>query len=338
MKYGKVTVQDSAKICALHQFGGVKGQKLLRMFPQYSKASVYRHAKRDATAGTPTDKRKFNKGRPPKLSAKDLRYIKRSVPKLREELGCFTAPAVMAECGLAGRVSMQTVRRYLRKAGYKYLQARKKGLLTKEDLINRIRFCKKVKNRQLGAEFWREGISMYLDGTGFEYKTNPNSQARAPTGRMWRKPGEGLSIGCTAKGKKEGKVNVNFMVAISYNKGVVMMDTYEGAITGEKMAVMVNNSFTQALNASNGPRAKRVLMDGCPRQNSKTALKAINGVDAKVFSIPARSPDLNPIENIFNIVAKRLRKEALEKTIHFETKEQFTERVKNILRNFPWKS
>ena len=38
-------------------------------------------------------------------------------------------------------------------------------------------------------------------------------------------------------------------------------------------------------------------MDGCSRQNSKEALKALEGVGALVFKILPRSLDLNPIEN-----------------------------------------
>ena len=56
------------------------------------------------------------------------------------------------------------------------------------------------------------------------FKTNPLDQARAPKAREWRKKNEGLEIGCTAKGKKEGSVNSNFMVGISYNGGVVLCE------------------------------------------------------------------------------------------------------------------
>jgi transposase len=39
------------------------------------------------------------------------------------------------------------------------------------------------------------------------------------------------------------------------------------------------------------------------------ALKKIGG---KKFAIPPRSPDLNPIENIFHLVRRQLRYEAME--------------------------
>ena len=49
---------------------------------------------------------------------------------------------------------------------------------------------------------------------------------------------------------------------------------------------------------------RKVLIDGCPRQNSKKALKALEDVGALVFKIPPHSPDLNLIENFFALVTK----------------------------------
>jgi hypothetical protein len=54
--------------------------------------------------------------------------------------------------------------------------------------------------------------------------TQPLDQALAPKGRVWRKRSEGLTPGCTAKGQKTGTGGrvVKLMVAISYDKGVVI--------------------------------------------------------------------------------------------------------------------
>ena len=79
-------------------------------------------------------------------------------------------------------------------------------------------------------------ISFYLDGKGFEFKTKPLDQARAPTSREWRLKNEGRKQGCTAKGKKEGTVSCNFMVGISHSHDVVLCDQYSGAISGQKFA------------------------------------------------------------------------------------------------------
>ena len=51
--------------------------------------------------------------------------------------------------------------------------------------------------------------------------------------------------------------------------------------------------------------------------------------------IPARSPDLNPIENVFNVVKRQLKDEALQKNIESESKDEFEKRVLSALLNYP---
>ena len=102
-------------------------------------------------------------------------------------------------------VCNRTIRNILHKGGYKYQKSRKKGLLKKRDLQNRVKFCRKVKKHKLTQEFWCH--FRCHDGTGFQYKQNPKDQARAPKVREWRKKSEGLPYDCPAKGKNEGSIN-----------------------------------------------------------------------------------------------------------------------------------
>ena len=53
-------------------------------------------------------------------------------------------------------------------------------------------------------------------------------------------------------------------------------------------------------------RRKIFVMDNDPSQTSAMAMKAIGDQGAQLFCIPARSPDLNPIENVFHIVKSNL--------------------------------
>lgn len=326
-----VALEHSAQIRAAYQLSNIRGKKLLKMFPQYSKAAIYKHAQKPLNGEPLFDKRKANRGRPSKLSPQDKRSIVRSITSLREKEGSFTSKRVQVESGVS-HVSDRTIRNCLNEDGYWYLQTRKKGLLHAKDLKSRVKFCKKIRKQKLGNEFWRTGISFYLDGKGFQYKSNPYDQPRAPGAREWRKR-EGLKLNCTAKVKKEGSVNVNFMVAISYGKGVVLCEQYEGSITGPKFSEIVK-SFPKAFKKSSSPRARRFLMDGCPRQNSKVAVRAIEKVNAVVFKIPPRSPDLNPIENFFHTLTVRLNNDAFQKKITKETYKELSSRVKETILSF----
>ena len=80
---------------------------------------------------------------------------------------------------------------------------------------------------------------------------------------------------------------------------------------------------------------KSFLMDGCPRQNSRTARRAVARIGGVVLKTPPRSRDLNPIENFFNLVLQKLNNEALEKEIADESFRSFYERVKRCILSFP---
>ena len=130
---------------------------------------------------------------------------------------------------------------------------------------------------------------------------------------------------------------MNFIVGISYNKGVVLCERYHGAITGQKYANIIKNNFPRALEKSIDPKGKRIVQDNCPRQQSKIARQALFDINAKQLRIPARSPDINCIENVFAQIARLLTQQAIDHNITSEKKEEFEERVKNTLFNFPAK-
>ena len=48
------------------------------------------------------------------------------------------------------------------------------------------------------------------------------------------------------------------------------------------------------------------VQDGDPSQNSKAAKTALDKISAVQFSASPRSLDLNPIENVFNLMEKKL--------------------------------
>ena len=51
-------------------------------------------------------------------------------------------------------------------------------------------------------------------------------------------------------------------------------------------------------------------------------------VHCELFCIPARSPDLNPIENMFHIAKKELEQQVIDSQIVRETWQEFKSRVK----------
>ena len=70
-------------------------------------------------------------------------------------------------------------------------------------------------------------------------------------------------------------------------------------------------------------------------QNSKAAAKEWQKRKIKLLSIPPHSADINPIENMFNLIDRKLKSDGIEQNITHETYEQFSVRAQNFLENYP---
>ena len=300
-----------------------------------SAASVLRITRRDIRIEEAKNVRSVG-GRPRKLSGRQQRQLLRAIGTLRKSNANFTALELMVDCGLAeSDISVRSIQRFMNQHGYKYLQARKKGLLKSTDLKKRVTFARGIKNRH-ADNFWKRDIMFYFDGSSFAHKRNPMEQATAPRGRVWRKKSEGLTFGCTAKGKKVGSGGnvLRLFVAISYGKGVVLAKAYK-KLNASKFCRFVRRYFPRTVQASGSDKKKTFLQDGDPSQNSVAAKSVFDEMGLQVFTIPPRSPDLNPIENVFNIVGSMLRKDAVKKRIEVETFVQFKKRVIRSLKSIP---
>ena len=58
-------------------------------------------------------------------------------------------------------------------------------------------------------------------------------------------------------------------------------------------------------------------------------------VDAEMLKIHARSPDINPIENIFHLVKSQLNTHAVTENITSESYKQFQTRILQVMKTFP---
>ena len=212
------------------------------------------------------------KGHPRKLTERQRRLITRGIVTLRTEEGNFSAARIMERPGIDNsEVSVRTVTRFLNEKGYYHFQARKKGLLKRDDLKTRLSFAKWCK-RDLPENFWTEHLSFFLDGTGFAHKSNPCEQACT-----WRKISEGLALGCTSKGRKEGtggKV-LKLVVAISYGKGVIICEPYE-KMTAAYFSNFIDRNLNTMFQRAEKGNSRIWVQDGDPSQNSALAKSAMS--------------------------------------------------------------
>ena len=98
-------------------------------------------------------------------------------------------------------------------------------------------------------------------------------EASLPKGKVWRTRSEGLRL--TSKGSKDlpGGKRLHFLVAIAFNKGVVLAKEYEH-MSAEYFSDFIKTDFSKLFNAET--EQKCFVMGNDPSQRSKAARKAIN--------------------------------------------------------------
>ena len=328
----KVHPNTSAEIKILYQVHKIKGDELCRRFPQMSRANIYKHARKPL--GTDfVDGRKHNSGRPRKINVGLQRRVMREVNLLTMNGEAWTSKDIQTNIGAQNTCCNRTIRRALNRAGIKYLHLRKKGVLLPRDLRRRLRFARKCQ-RLLQPVFWKQGISIYLDGVGFEWKSNPCKSVPGTRTMGWRKVTQGLDHNHTAKGKKEGKKNASFYVGISYNRGVVVCKAFTGKMNAQKYQEAIVPAIVKGMSKSINPTAKRLLQDNCSIMNSQLVVEALEDNQIIRFKIPPRSPDINCIENVFHAMRKAIQRDAVRRNIQKESFRQFQARCARIIREF----
>jgi len=106
-------------------------------------------------------------GRPRKLSLREECRILRALSSLRPEEGNFTSIMLMVRAGISPKhVSNRTIRIFLQREGYYFLQARKKGLLSEKDLKECLKFAKNIR-KHYSKDVWKDSIAFYLDCVSF---------------------------------------------------------------------------------------------------------------------------------------------------------------------------
>ena len=317
---------------------------LARFYRIYSKLSYRRLAVKCGISKSTahricTNKKKVIKtakkcGRPASLNEREERKLLRTFKSLRKKYVHFSVKDLMTECGLlASKIHPRTISRYLNKHGFRFRQARKKGLLNESDERLRTSYARKMKLiLQSEPDFYTNHLAFYLDGVSFIHKNDPRKAAIQPKSRVWRRRGEGLSF--TAKGSKSlaGGRRLHIIAAIASQKGVILRKDYE-KMDGGFFAKFIREHFNLCFGKA-GPKAygkRSFLMDNDPSQTSKKAMSALSEIECDLHEILPRSPDLNPIENVFNLVKKTLEKQAIERNI---TKESFNEFKARVFRCF----
>jgi transposase len=260
-------------------------------------STVYKIIKKWNQTNSVADKSKT--GRPPKLSPDNLRKIEKYIQKNDEAV----ATEIMRDLKL--RVSPRTIQRVRAKLNFIGDKGRKKIILSKEDKIERIKWCHQhKKDKFANALFW--------DEKPFElYKRRRLSWHKKTTPQVSKKrtkypPRLQVGAGISRKGKTK------IMIWKGRGKSKQYCEKLEGSVV----------PFLKKYHK----QSHRFYHD---RDTCHTSIETENFLTKKKINhllLPVRSPDLNPIEMIWNTLEMKVMRhnptteEELESWIEYEWK------------------
>ena len=108
------------------------------------------------------------------------------------------------------------------------------------------------------------------------------------------------------------------MLAVAYNRVVIMCREYDGRINASEFSDIVKSDFPRSFQESATPSVKRFLQDGEPSQNYSMAHRFFKEVGAMIFSISPCSSDLNPIESFFHLAGMAQKNDTIKRNIEGE--------------------
>ena len=289
-----------------------------------------------------------NCGRKPwKLTQPVVSYLLRRLRELRRD-GLCTSTHLQQVLAREKNVNIDAskIRGVLRSQGYRWLPRSKKRQCSKEDRLARMAFARKM--LRLSNKDLRALLSMCMDGVVLarppQDLTDRINFLRTQETHVWRKPSEGVSMP-EFDGHDPYKDQVPLCRAVPMWGGVsgdgASIVTFHATkkITVEEWTAAVQAGRLRASLVSINPQNRRgpwtILCDNESFLHSKAAKAAHAKCRVRLLHIPARSPDLNPVEKFWSWLRKELRSRDLRDALAKRPvlgKMAYRARVRSVLK------
>lgn len=208
-------------------------------------------------------------------------FIREKVVTTSEAFPFMTAREIRDELRIVCSVS--TVKRFLREANLPAFRARTKNGLTEKHKIARLQFS--THHQQFD---WNSVI--FSDEKTVQNYYNGKKYVRRPRGQAWN---ERYVI--RVNRTRQFKVNL---------WGYIMPDSYDLFLLPDRHDAMSYLDTLKKAKIDEIAELKVFMQDNASVHKARIVTSYLNQEEVKLLPWPARSPDLNPIENVWSLMQK----------------------------------